>query len=337
MIRNSIFGLVYGFVFLLVAQAIAHAQMPNADAAKKEASVVLYGTATPQAMDVINKGFEKKYGIRVEYWRASATGVAERAMNEWHADRAGFDVIEASRGVQLIMKSAGMFTRYVPPASEQFPARFKEKDALITPWRMLPIGILYNTDLVKSSEVPTSIDDLITPKWKRKLVMPDPSSHTTTAHLLWNVRKTRGDKWLDFVKALARQEPRLVESLTPVANMLIKGEAHVGIGLINTVIQFKGPLSYAPLDKYLTDPSYMSLSAKTAHANAARLFIDYSCSAEGQKQIAETGEFVLSPGIYPAIKDADKVSSRVVFMDNPTEEEFKKLMAQFRDIFFANK
>src|ERR1051325_9695047 len=337
MIRNSIFGLVYGFVFLLVAQAIAHAQMPNADAAKKEASVVLYGTATPQAMDVINKGFEKKYGVRVEYWRASATGVADRAMNEWRADRPGFDVIEASRGVQLIMKGAGMFAKYVPPASAKFPAQFKEKDALITPWRMLPIGVLYNTDLVKGGDIPTSLDDLVNPKWKGKLIMPDPSSHTTTAQFLWNLRKIKGDKWLDFVKSLARQEPRLIESLTPVANMLIKGEANVGIGLINTVTQFKGPLGYAQLDKYLTDPSYLSLSAKAAHPNAARLFIDYSCSPEGQKLIAETGEFVLSPGIYPAIKDADKVSSRVVFMDNPTEEEFKKLMAQFRDIFFANK
>src|SRR5690348_17472289 len=94
---------------VLLISGIARAQAPNVEGAKKEASVVLYGTATPQAMDVINKGFEKKYGIRVEYWRASATGVADRALNEWRAGRPGFDVVEASRGVQLIMQKAGLF------------------------------------------------------------------------------------------------------------------------------------------------------------------------------------------------------------------------------------
>lgn len=315
--------------------AIAQAQPVNIEAAKKDGVVAVYGTATPQAMDPISKGFEKKYGVRLEYWRASATGVAERALNEWRAGHPGYDVVEASRGVQLIMKKAGLFVKNIPPSSDKFPARFKEKDGISTPWRMLPIGIIYNTELVKPVDVPKSLDDLLSPKWTGKLIMPDPASHTTTAQFLWNLRKLKGDKWLDFVKALAKQQPRLVESLTPVTNMIIKGEAHVGIGLVNTIIQFKGPVAYAPIDKYLTDPSYMSLSAKAAHPNAARLFIDYACSAEGQKAISETGEFVLYPGIYPAINHPEKVAANVVFMDNPTEEEFKKLMSDFREIFFA--
>ncbi len=325
----------FEFICLVASGAVALAQPVNIETAKKDGAVALYGTATPQAMDPINKGFEKKYGIRVEYWRASATGVAERALNEWRAERPGFDVIEASRGVQLIMKKAGLFVKNIPPASDKFPERFKEKDGISTPWRMLPIGIIYNTELVKPVDVPKSFDDLLSPKWTGKLIMPDPASHTTTAQFLWNLRKFKGDKWLDFVKALAKQQPRFVESLTPVTNMIIKAEAPVGIGLVNTIIQFKGPVAYAPLDKYLADPSYMSLSAKAAHPNAARLFIDYACSTEGQKAIAETGEFVLYPKIYPAINNPEKVAANVVFMDNPTEEEFKKLMSEFREIFYA--
>ena len=326
---------LFAFFCWFASVSSVEAQPVNVEAAKKDGVVAVYGTATPQAMDPINKGFEKKYGVRVEYWRASATGVAERALNEWRADRPGFDVVEASRGVQLIMKKAGLFVKNIPPSSDKFPARFKEQDGIATPWRMLPIGIIYNTELVKPVDVPKSLDDLLSPKWTGKLIMPDPASHTTTAQFLWNLRKLKGDKWLDFVKALAKQQPRLVESLTPVTNMIIKAEAHVGIGLVNTIIQFKGPVAYAPLDKYLTDPSYMSLSAKAAHSNAARLFIDYACSAEGQKAISETGEFVLYPGIYPAINNPEKVAANVVFMDNPTEEEFKKLMSDFREIFFA--
>ncbi len=55
-----------------------------------------------------------------------------------------------------LMKMEGMFARYLPPSAEKFPAQFKEKDALITPWRILPISILYNTELLKADEAPKS-------------------------------------------------------------------------------------------------------------------------------------------------------------------------------------
>jgi iron(III) transport system substrate-binding protein len=201
---------------------------------------------------------------------------------------------------------------------------------------VLPISILYNTELVKPTEVPKTLDDLLNPKWRGKLSMPDPTRHTTTAQFLWNLDKIKGDKWLDYVKALAKQQPILVESLAPVAPTIIKGEALVGITYIKYLKQYKGPLGYVLMDKYLTDPNYMGLSGKSTRPNAARLYIDYAASPEGQKAIAEDGEFVLSPGIFPPIKDAEKVAPNMVFMDNPSEDEFRKLMSgTFRDIFFA--
>jgi iron(III) transport system substrate-binding protein len=322
-------------IFIVFAVRSVQAQTVNVEAAKKEGKVVVYGSVVPQAMDDLHKGFEKKYGIKVEYWRGSSTKVADRALNEHRANRVGFDVAEGNRGVQLIMKDEGLFTKYVPPSSEKFPPQFKEKDALITPWRVLPISILYNTELVKAADAPKTLDDLLQPKWTGKISMPDPAQHTTTAQFLWNLQKFKGDKWLDYVKALAKQKPHLVESLAPVPNAIIKGEAQVGITYIKYVRQYKGPVHYVLMDKYLTDPNYLSLSVKAAHPNAGRLYIDYACSAEGQKAIAGEGEFVLYPGIYPPIKDAEKVAPNMVFMDNPTAEEFKQLRTEFRQIFFG--
>ena len=207
---------------------------------------------------------------------------------------------------------------------------------MITPWRVLPISILYNTDMVKSGDLPKTFDDLASPKWTGKITMPDPTRHTTTAQFLWNLNKFKGDKWLDLVKALAKQKPLLVESLAPVTTTIIKGEAPVGITYIKYIKQYKGPVDYVVMDKYLTDPNYMSLGAKASHPNAAKLYLEYICSPDGQKLVAEEGEFVMYPGIFPPIRDAEKVAPRMVFMDNPSEEEFKKLMTvTFREIFFA--
>ncbi|HSE85581.1 MAG TPA: extracellular solute-binding protein [Candidatus Binatia bacterium] len=312
------------------------AQAINLEAAKQEGKVIVYGAQVPQAMKPLHAAFEKKYGITVEYWRGDSTKVSERALTEWRTGKPGFDVVEGNRGVQLIMRDEGLFQKFIPPSSEKFPAQFREKDGMITPWRVLPISILYNTDMVKSGELPKTFDDLLSAKWTGKITMPDPTRHTTTAQFLWNLSKFKGDKWLDFVRALAKQKPLLVESLATVPNTIIKGEAPVGIAYIKYVKQYKGPFSYVAMDKYLTDPNYMSLGAKASHPNAAKLYLEYICSADGQKMVAEEGEFVMYPGIFPPIRDAEKVAPGMVFMDNPSGEEFKKLMTvTFREIFFA--
>jgi hypothetical protein len=51
--------------------------------------------------------------------------------------------------------------------------------------------------------------------------------------------------------------------------------------------------------------------------------------------IAQDGEFVLFPGVYPPIQGAEKVTPRMVPMDNPSEEDAKSLSNEFRQIFFA--
>lgn len=204
----------------------------------------------------------------------------------------------------------------------------------MTVWRIIPLSILYNTDLVREADRPRSFDDLIDPKWRKKLALPDPTRHAQTAEFLWNLRRFKGDTWLDFVKALARQEPHMVESFAPVPAALTRGEAHIGIGYIKFVKQFKGPFNYVVMDKHLAIPNVISLGAKAANPNAGRLFMEYICSADGQRATAEEGEFVLYPGINPPIKDADKVTPRLVFMDNATPEQLKKVTAELRQIFF---
>ena len=234
-----------------------------------------------------------------------------------------------------LMKKEGIFTHFIPPSSEKFSDHFREKDGLITPWRILPISILYNTELVKAGEIPKNWEDLLNPKWKGKITIPDPSRHTTTAKFLWNLEKLMGAKWRDYVKALAAQQPLLVESLAPVTPAIIKGEAQVGIAYIKFVKQYKGPISYVTLDKYLSDPNHLALGAKAARPNAGRLYIEYAVSPDGQRLIAQDGEFVLYPGVYPPIQGAEKVTPNMIPMDNPSEEEGKKLSNEFRQIFFT--
>ena len=104
-----ILGAVTISIWMLAGKVSA--QQANIEAGKREGKVVVYGSVVPQAMEGLHQAFKKKYGIDVEYWRGSSTQVSERALTEWRAGRPGFDVVEGNRGVQLIMKSEGLFQK----------------------------------------------------------------------------------------------------------------------------------------------------------------------------------------------------------------------------------
>jgi iron(III) transport system substrate-binding protein len=317
------------------AASVAWGQPVNLDAARKEGKVVIYGTIVPQVMTLIEKGFEGKYGVKIEYWRADATKVIDRVLTEWRAGKPGFDLVIGARGALLLGKEESIFAKFVPTNTVNFPAKFKDADGRLTAWRVTPVGVLYNTELVKAVDVPKSLDDLLDAKWQGKISMPDPSRHASTAQYLWNQNQLKGEKWLEFVRGLAKQKPLLLESYSTVPSAVVRGESQLGITYVQYAGQTKGPIDFAPIDKVFADPSDVALSAKATNPNAAKIFIEYLCSSEGQKRVAETGEFVLHPGIYPSLKGADKVMANMVFMDNPSGEQLAKLQSEFRQIFHS--
>jgi iron(III) transport system substrate-binding protein len=140
------------------------AQGINVEAAKKEGKAVIYGTIVPQVMGQIEKGFEAKYGIKTEYWRADATKVIDRVLTEWRSGKPGFDIVIGARGPLALGKADNVYAKYSPPSAANFPAKFKDKDGQLIAFRITPVGILYNTEMVKPNEIPRSLDDLLDAK-----------------------------------------------------------------------------------------------------------------------------------------------------------------------------
>src|SRR5262245_65452160 len=77
---------------------ITWGQPVNLDAAKKEGKVVIYGTIVPQVMSIIEKRFERKYGLKVEYWRADAKKVIDRVLTDWRAGKPGSEPVSCGCG-----------------------------------------------------------------------------------------------------------------------------------------------------------------------------------------------------------------------------------------------
>jgi iron(III) transport system substrate-binding protein len=305
------------------------------EAAKKDGRLVLYGTMQSDTFELLQRAFQKKTGIAVDYWRTSATKVMERALSEARAGKALFDLVMATEDTMRIMLKEGMFAKYDSPMNKDFPKDAIDPD-LGPRARNHIVGIVYNKSIIKPADAPKSLEDLVKPQYRGKLVMADPTLHTTTAQWLTNLHKVIGKERADrFVRELAAMKPTLVESFNPAADRVTSGEFPIGITYVYYVYLngIKGaPLDYVRTGRFLGDASYLSLFHKAPHANAAKAFIDFFLDEESMSIMAKAGEFVNRKGVFPPVPDADKI--QFVEMDDMGEKVYAEKRKEFHKLFF---
>jgi iron(III) transport system substrate-binding protein len=304
------------------------------EAGKKEGKVVVYGSLESDTTDAIKQKFQEKTGIEVEYWRASATKVMDRALTEYRAGKALFDIILTNDNPMEIMFRQGIFAKYNSPTAKEYPKEAIDPN-LGPRYRNVIIGVVYNKDGIKPADAPKSLEDLLKPQYKGKLVMPDPTQHTTTTQWVASLWKVMGKEKADkYIRDLAAAKPILVESLLPAAERVSTGETPIAITYVKYAYIFgkKGaPLDYVRLGKMMGDGHYLDLCNKAPHPNAGKAFIDYFLGGESMKIMAQRGEFVNRKGVYPPLPDADKI--QFVQMVKLNSKEFAEKKKEYKQIF----
>ena len=332
MFKRSIFFIV---VFAAAALSAAPAfSQSNVEAGKKEGKAVVYGSLESDSANSIFNEFKKKTGITVEYWRASATKVMDRALSEYRAGRPLFDIILTNDNPMQIMLKEGIFAKYESPSAKDFPPSAIDPN-LGPRYRNVVIGVVYNKSAIKEADAPKSLQDLVNPKYRGKLVMPDPTQHTTTTQWVASLDKLMGKEKADkYVRDLAAMKPILVESLLPAAERVVTGETPIAITYVKYAYIYgkKGaPLDYVRLGKFMGDGHYLTLSNKAPHPNAGKALIDYFLGPDSMKKLASLGEFVNRKGIYPPLADADKIE--FVEMYDLGRKGFAEKKKEYKQIF----
>jgi iron(III) transport system substrate-binding protein len=305
------------------------------EAAKKEGGkVVAYGSLQADILEPSKQVFEKKTGLTLEYWRASATKVMDRAVNEYRAGKPLFDVLFIPSNEARFLLKDGMIVKYLPATAKNFPKEAIDADIGVIHRRAV-IGIAYHKGIINPADAPKSLEELVNPKYKGKLAMPDPTQHSTTTQWLSSLYKILGkEKSEKFIRDLAAMKPVLLESLAPTAERVSTGETPIGLTQLNSVflyIQKGAPMDYARLGKFLGDENLLVLGSKALRPNAGKAFIDYYHSDESLKIIAKAGEFVTRAGIYPPLPDAEKV--QFIPMDELDEKGYAEKKSEYRKLF----
>jgi iron(III) transport system substrate-binding protein len=303
--------------------------------AKKEGKVVVYGSLETSTVNLLKKPFKEKYGIDLDYWWSATTTVADRITTEFRTGKQLFDVALINRPLLKVMKKEGIIGFYDSPAFKFFPPEVIDRE--VGPaYRNIITGILYNEAFIKPDQAPKSYEDLLDPKWKGKFVMADPTRNSSAIQWLANLPKIMGAEKSDsYIKRLAAQKPVLVDSVTPAAQKILTGEVPIGFTFTKYIIIFGkdgAKLDYVKVDKMLGDGQYLGINSKPPHPNAARLFIDYFLSDESMKVLAQVGETVTRKGIYPALKDADRI--KFLEIDELDEKGFADKKQEYHKIFF---
>ena len=143
----------------------------------------------------------------------------------------------------------------------------------------------YDSNVVKDGEI-KSIRDLLNPKFKGKMILAD----VRMGHTYWpctSIREQMGQEVLK--KLLVDQEPAFTRDLRQMAESVIRGRYVISLGANNNQYREfwdKGIGQHVKLTE-LEGASYASgspvfLFNKAPHPNAAKLFINWLLSREGQ-------------------------------------------------------
>lgn len=304
--------------------------------ATAEGKVNLYANIT--AIEPLMEAFTAATHVQGIYTRVDTSKFVATVLTEHDAGKLQADVLQGPLPILEMLKEKGVLAPYKSPAAAGYP-QWATKDDTIVQFGIEYVAPIFNKELLKPQDAPKRYEDLTDPKWKDKIVMPDPSTHATTICWLVGLKENKifgsDDAWMKFVKGLAANKPMFVKSFGPTPAPVESGEKLLAISMPKYIIaKAPAPLDWVRVDTLLGTPRAIAIAAKAPHPEAARVVVDYWLSKDAMKILADkVGEYVLAPGVFPPI---DGISSaKVLPIRELSDEEILKWGNEFKKIFFA--
>ncbi len=284
------------------------------DGAKKEGHITYYSSIDPAQQQEIIQAFQDTYGkdIQIDSTRLVSGLLVQRYAAEASAGKVVADVLTAADG--NFMKDAaqkGWLAKVddLPALSAWTKQYWTGYAAKVS---VAPLNISWNTNLVKDADAPRTWQALLDPKWKGQFLAVDPRNAPILMAWLYLMDQSYGD---NFLRGLAGQNLRLVESTVPGTQQMAAGSAAVlapGVhGSINALLKQGAPVSDATPSLTIGNENWASVSASAPHPFGARLLMNFLLSPKGQELINRDVSASVLPNIAGAIalpkdyRDAD--------------------------------
>lgn len=268
---------------------------------RKEGLVTFYNTLGSEVRNAFNDTFPKATGIGMDFVTGNSSQIVAKIFTEGNAGLNLVDVYAGglntiielkSKGYLQPIKSSLILPEVLNPdmwVNKTLPFADINKDTFFS-FRANPGGwwITINTDFVKKEEL-SSFYDLLNPRWKGKIALNDVTA--PGSGLRWfSMSVLYYGLSLDYMKQLTKQEPFMTRDERIHMEWIARGKYPIGIAASNDMVaEFKKAgapiLDISPKEEipYIsTGAGTVVLLSKTRHPNAAKVFINWLLSREGQ-------------------------------------------------------
>ncbi len=264
-------------------------------------SITLYSGQHVQTTQALVAAFEKKTGISVNARYDDEDVLADQIVTEGSRSPADVFFTENSPPLEYLA-SKNLLASIDPTTLAQTPAKYNSSTGKWVGISARVSVMVYNTSLLKPSQLPTSVMELADPQWKGKLALA--GGETDFQPIVTSVASTYGDaaalKWLEALKANAGSHNYPDnETVTDEVN-----RGQVAIGIINQYYWYReraeigasnmhsAIAAFAPHDVgYVLDVSGAGILKSSTHQAEAQRFVAFLNSAEGQEIIARSNSF----------------------------------------------
>ena len=246
-------------------------------AAQKEGSLTLYTSNAAPTLQVLSADFEKRYGVRVNAWRASSVKVLQRVVAEKRANRWDFDAVSiSSPELEALYREKLLQETH----SGWHPEMLEGTLPAHRGWAPQFINVFvqaYNTKAVDKQELPKRWADLLDPRWRGKLGV-EAKAGEWYCSVLKNLGEEKGKEL--FRQIVARNGLSVRSGNSVLANMVVSGEVPFAVAVYSHMIE-EAKQQGAPVDWFSIDPMIarsngIGVSRRPPHPNAALLFYEYA-------------------------------------------------------------
>jgi iron(III) transport system substrate-binding protein len=221
---------------------------------------------------------------------------------------------------------------YASPEAKPYPDSFRDPAGHWVAVYLQLNAIAYNTKLVAKSEAPKGYEDLTAPRWKGRMGLDD-------KQYIWfdGLLKAMGrEKGLAYMKRLAGQAIHFRSGNTLLANLLAAGEFGLLINArpegIDELKQKGAPVEWVAPQPTTANVLPIAIAKNAQHPNAARLFMDYMLSEEGQKRLSAMGRTPARPGVAASNPRLSQ-GLEIAVNDPGMAERFDQVVALYKQVF----
>lgn len=272
--------------------------------ARKEKNLTVYTTTGPGVRQGIHEAFKRRTGLEIEFIFGRGPEIIPKLFTERRAGLYLADVYIGGtspiintlkpEGVLAPLKSQLFLPEVVDPQAwfqKKLPWLDNEESLVLvmTAWDAGSKEIGFNTNLVKREEV-SSYYDLLKPEFKGVMNMQDPTMAGKAEKWFSAALKVYPAIDINFMKALAKQEPVIIRDKRLQIEWLARGKHKVSIlpddEQMARYLEVDAPLGYSipgeSRPRLATSSGGLALIKDAPHPNAAKLFINWLLTREGQ-------------------------------------------------------